>query len=342
MRRVFCTVLAISCLSVCGATQTQTQPQTELPKPGENTLSLDERLGTDDGAALAILIGAGMRGNLDLCDCNYPRGGLARRVGYVEAFKRKFKDTPVVQVEGGSFSFGSGGYPAADLRNEQLVRAFSRFPPDVINLGRDDLPYAQKLLARDGLNERVKTLPMIKNLISANGVFSPEAVPPAPYLIKEVAGPRIYGGKKKLKIGFVGVAAPTNPGGGIIDATVTNIFETTTRAVLKARKECDVLVIVAHCDLESALRLASENLEADVVIAADSGGVYNPRRVGNTLVVTAAPGNIQQSDLRLYFDKDGQISYKFRATDLDVLVPVDPAAAAFAEAARAERNSIMR
>ena len=332
LRRVLCTVLAVACLSVCGATQT------EPPKPGENTLSLDERLGTDDGAALAILFGANMRGNLDLCDCNYPRGGLARRVGYVEAFKKKFKETPVVHVEGGFFFFGSGGYPMADLRNEQTARAFSRFPPDVINLGREDLRYAQKLLARDGLSERFKALPMIKNLISANAVFGPEAVAPAPYVIKEVGGPRIYGGKKKLKIGFIGVAAPTNPGGGIIDATVTNIFETTTRTVLKARKECDVLVIVAHCDLASALRLASENLEVDVVIAADSGGIYNPRRIGNTLVITAAPGNIQESDLRLYFDKEGQISYKFRAIDLDVLVPVDPAAAAFAEAARAERE----
>jgi 2',3'-cyclic-nucleotide 2'-phosphodiesterase (5'-nucleotidase family) len=263
---------------------------------------------------------------------------LARRVGYVEAFKKKFKETPVIHVEGGFFFFGGGGYPMADLRNEQAARAFSRFPPDVINLGREDLRYAQRLLARDGFSERVKALPMIKNLISANGVFGPEAVAPAPYMIKEVAGSRIYGGKKKLKIGFIGVAAPTNPGGGVIDATVTNIFETTTRAVLKARKECDVLVIVAHCDLASALRLASENLEADVVIASDSGGIYNPRRIGNTLVVTAAPGNIQESDLRLYFDKDGQISYKFRAIDLDVLVPVDPAAAAFAEAARAERE----
>ena len=38
------------------------------------------------GAALAILFGANMRGNLEVCDCKYPRGGLARRVGYVEAF----------------------------------------------------------------------------------------------------------------------------------------------------------------------------------------------------------------------------------------------------------------
>jgi 2',3'-cyclic-nucleotide 2'-phosphodiesterase (5'-nucleotidase family) len=283
-----------------------------------------------------------MRGNLDLCDCNYPRGGLARRVGYVQAFKKKFKETPVVEVEGGYFFFGSMGYPLADLRNEQAVRAYSRFLPDVINLAREDLAYADKLLRRDGLSERLKTTPLIKNLISANGVFGPDAAVPAPYTIKEVAGPRIYGGKKKLKIGFVGVAAPSNPGGGIKDATVTDMFEAATRAVLKARKECDVLVIVAHCELALAVRLASENLEADVVIASDSGGVYNPRRVGNTLVVSAAPGNTQESDLRLYFDKNGQVSYKFRANDLDALVPVDPAAAAFAEAARAERNAALR
>ncbi|HSQ18739.1 MAG TPA: hypothetical protein VLR92_00060, partial [Blastocatellia bacterium] len=84
MRRSLSLVLAIICFSMSVATQT------EPPRPGENTLSLDERLGTDDGAALAILFGANMRGNLDLCDCNYPRGGIARRVGYVQAFKKKF------------------------------------------------------------------------------------------------------------------------------------------------------------------------------------------------------------------------------------------------------------
>lgn len=336
LRRTLALVLAIIFFSVNGATQT------EPPRPGENTLSLDERLGTDDGAALAILFGANMRGNLDLCDCNYPRGGIARRVGYVEAFKKKFKETPVVQVEGGSFFFGSTGYPMADLRNEQTALAYSRFPADVVNLGRDDLAYARKLLAREGFGDRAKTLPIIKSLISANAVFGPEAQAPPPYVVKEVVGPRIYAGKKSLKIGFVGVAAPNNPGAGTRDGTVTDMFSAATTAVIKARKECDVLVLVAHCDLENALKLARENLEIDVVIAADSGGIYNPRRVGNTLVVAAAPGNIREGDLRLYFEKDGQISYKFRSNDLDVLVPVDPAAAAFADAARKERDGIMR
>jgi 2',3'-cyclic-nucleotide 2'-phosphodiesterase (5'-nucleotidase family) len=334
LRRVLCTLLVIVSLSASA------MMQSEQPGPGQNTRSLDERLGIDDGAALAILFGANMRGNLEVCDCNYPRGGLARRVGYVEAFKKKFKETPVVQVEGGFFFNGNSGYPAVDLQNEHVARAYSRWAVDVINLGRDDLPYARKLLARDGLNERVQTLPMIKNLISANGVFGPDATAPAAYLIREVGGPRIYDGKKKLKIGFVGLAEPTHPGEGMKDSTVTNMFESATPVILKARKECDVLVIVAHCELEAALKLAAENLEADVVITTDSGGVYNPRRVGNTMVVTAAPGNIQEGDLRFYFDKDGHVSFKFRATDLDALVPSDPAAAAFVTTARSERERI--
>jgi 2',3'-cyclic-nucleotide 2'-phosphodiesterase (5'-nucleotidase family) len=332
LRRALCILAAIACLSASAL------PQTEHPGATQNTLSLDERLGNDDGAALAILFGANMRGNLEVCDCNYPRGGLARRVGYVEAFKKKFKETPVVQVEGGFFFYGNAGYPAVDLQNEQVARAYSRFPVDVINLGRDDLSYTRKLLAREGLKERAQRLPMINNLISANAVLGPDAVAPASYVIREVSGPRIYDGKKRLKIGFVGLAEPSRPGAGMKDASVADIYESATPVVLKARKECDVLVIIAHCELESALRLAAENMEADVVIAMDTGGIYNPRRVGNTMVVTAAPGNIQEGDLRLYLDKNGHVSFKFRATDLDALVPSDPAAAAFVSAARSDRD----
>src|SRR5262245_29667821 len=209
LRKVLCALLAVVCSTVSAAMQTAPE------KSDGKVTTLDERLGPDDGAALAILFGANMRGNLSTCDCNFPRGGLARRVGYVEAFKKKFKDTPVLQVDGGMFSFGSGGYPDADLRNEQIALAFSRFPPDVINLGRNDLAFAQRLLAREGLSERTQRLPFIKNLISANGVFGPGSVAPAPYVVKEIGGPRIYGGTKKIRIGFVGVAAPTNPGGGL-------------------------------------------------------------------------------------------------------------------------------
>lgn len=245
----------------------------------------------------------------------------------------------MLQVEAGNWTYDSTGYFAGVmLQNDQFVRAYSRWPVDVVNLGRYDLIYAQRLVAREGLSERIQSRPFIKNLISANGVFPPEAAAPPHYLIKEVTGPRIKGKKKSLKIGFVGLAEPLRPSGGLMDATVLNMYETARAVVPKARKECDVLVIVAHAEIDGAMRLARENPEADVVIAGNAEGIYKPREVGKTIVVSAAPGNIQQGDLRLYLDAEGRVSFKWRSTDLDSLVPIDAAAEAFAQAARQERE----
>jgi 2',3'-cyclic-nucleotide 2'-phosphodiesterase (5'-nucleotidase family) len=300
--------------------------------------SFEERLGPDDGAALAILFGANMRGNLELCDCTFPRGGLARRIGYVEGFKRKFRDTPVIHVEAGFLFYNSSGNaPAVLLQNEQVARAYSRWPIDVINLGRFDLFYAQRLLAREGHDRRIDSLPLIKNIISANGVFGKEAAAPPPYIIKEVTGPRIKGGQNRVRVGFVGLAEPIRPAEGS-DGMVRDMFESARSTVPQARKECDLLVIVAHCDLDAAVRLAQENPQADVVIAGNAGGLYKPRQVGQTFVVFAAPGNIQQGDLRVYMSENGRMSFKFMAMDLDSSVPADPEAAAFTEAARLERE----
>lgn len=299
---------------------------------------LDERLGTDDGFAAALLISANLRGNLMTCDCNYPRGGLARRIGYLETFKKKFKDAALLQVEAGNFWYNPSNDRLIALQNEQVTRAYSRWPMDVINLGRFDLLQAQWLLQGEGLTERTKTFPMIKNLISANGIFERGVVAPPPYLIKEITGPRINGKQNKLRIGFVGLAEPIHPGGGVVDATVLDLFASARRVVPQARQACDVLVIVAHAGMEVATRLARANPEADVIIAGDGEGLLKPRQIGNTLVITAAPGNTQQGDLRLYLDKEGHVSFKYLTIDLDAGVPSDPDAEAFAQAASRERE----
>ncbi|MEW6129387.1 MAG: hypothetical protein AB1757_20270 [Acidobacteriota bacterium] len=299
--------------------------------------SFDERLGTDDGAAMALLFGANMRGNLELCDCNVPRGGLARRIGYIEAFKNKFKETPVLNVDVGQFWYNSETQtPYIVLQNEQVAQAYSFWGLDVINLGRYDLLFANRLLGRDGIKERTAKLSMLKNLVSANGVFADNVAPPAPYLIKEVRGARIKGAKKSLRIGFLGLAEPLRVGSGMMDATVKSMFETARRYLPQLRKSCDVLVILAHAEMAAAMQLANENPQADIVIAGNAEGLFKPRQVGKTIVLSAAPGNMQQGDLRLYLSADGKISYKYRSTDLDSLVPSDPTALAFTQEASAE------
>lgn len=313
-----------------------TGAQSQSPSPGANQqpATMDERLGADDGAALAILISANLRGNLNLCDCNHPRGGLARRIGYLSAFKNRFKQTAILQVEAGAFWYNTMNQDRiTNLQNDLVTTAYSRWPMDVINLGRYDLPYAQKLLGREGFAERVKQWPMIKNIISANGIFDSKEAAPPPYLIKEVTGPRIKG---KLRIGFIGLVEPAKPSSGMMEATVSDMFEAARRITLEARKECDLIVMVTHSEIEGAMRLARENPEADVIIAGNAEGALKPRQVAKTLVVSAAPGNTQQGDLRVYIDKNGRASFKYISTDLDQAVPADPEAAAFVQAANQE------
>jgi 2',3'-cyclic-nucleotide 2'-phosphodiesterase (5'-nucleotidase family) len=334
--KVLCLLVLVLALSQFAP---PTAGQVQQSSTGEDApASFDERLGPDDGAALAILIGANQRGNLDLCDCSHPRGGLARRVGYVSAFKQKFKETPVLQVDAGFLFYGAAGYPKyAMVMNDQVVRAYSRWTLDVVNLGRLDLIYAQKLFAREGLAERITESPILKNMISANGVFQPGVEPPPGYIVKEVTGPRLPRGGK-LKIAFVGLAEPQKASGGLAGNTVTNMFETARRKVLEAKKDADLVVIVAHAEWEGSRRLATENPEADIVISGNAEGFFKPVTIGKVLVVPASPGNMKQGDLRVYFDKAGNATFKFKATDLDELVPADAAALAFMDAARSERQ----
>lgn len=354
MKRTICALLIIASLSICGLTQTNSQkPKAKSPKSqnakegkveplnpqkptAEPPATLDEKLGPDDGAAIAILVGGNMRGNMGMCDCSLPRGGLGRRIGFVEAFKKKFKETAILQVESGFFWYDSTGFPpAAVLQNEQMARAYSHWPIDVINMGRFDLVFAQRMLAKEGLAERMNALPMLKNLISANGIFSSDATPPPAYVIKDVKGPRIKGAKNSIRIGFVGLAEPIRPAEGI-DATVKNIYETAKQVIPQARKECDVLIVVAHAELGTAAKIAEENPQVDVVIAGNPRSYVNPRQVGNTYVVCSAPGNTQHGGLKLYIDDEGRITYKYISVGLDETVPADPEAAAYAEKARQE------
>jgi len=328
-RRSLFAILLTVVLLVAAFGQGLTRPQ---------PATLDERLGTDDGFALAILITSNMRGNLETCDCNLPRGGLARRIGYLNAFKEKFKDVPVLQVEAGQFWYTSSNDRLVSLQNEQVTRAYTRWPVDVVNLSRNDLAQAERLLAKDGLSERMAQFPMLKNLISANSNYDDNIAPPAPFLIKEVRSPQLTGKRDKLRIGFVGLTEPYRTSDGIADATVKNMYEAARRVVPIARKQCDVLVIVAHAELAGAMKLASENPEADVVIAGNAEGLFNTRQVGKTLVVPTTPGNIQSSDLRVYVDKEGHVSFKYIATDLDSVVPSDAEAKAYVQAARLERE----
>ncbi|HEU4388676.1 MAG TPA: hypothetical protein VFV34_12820 [Blastocatellia bacterium] len=307
------------------------QPAADHP----STAGFGEILGPDDGAAFAILFGGNLRGVLELCDCNNPRGGLARRVGYVEGFKKKFPKTPVLQVEAGNFLTDATDYkgqmtPATLLQNEQVIQAISRWKFDAINLARTDIPYASTLFRTEGIKERLTSIPAIKDITSANTVLDDTPFRPAPYVLKEIRGPRIKG---KLRIAFVGLTEPQRMSEGM-DSRVSDPLLAAHRVVPEARTKSDVLIIVAHVEHETAMKLAEQNPAADLIIAGNCAGLYQPRTAGKTLVVCAAPGNTHQGDVRAYISKSGEISFAFRSAELNAGVPADPEALAYVENAR--------
>ena len=62
----------LACVAAVALLYVSANPQSASPqsgpRPGSKPESFDGRLGDDDGAALAILFTANMRGNLDTCD----------------------------------------------------------------------------------------------------------------------------------------------------------------------------------------------------------------------------------------------------------------------------------
>jgi hypothetical protein len=63
LRKITCTLLITLCVFASAMTQTPSQPS-----PEHQPATFEERLGEDDGAALAILISANERGSLEVCD----------------------------------------------------------------------------------------------------------------------------------------------------------------------------------------------------------------------------------------------------------------------------------
>src|SRR6266508_4815979 len=126
---------------------------TKKPAPSG---TLEDRLDKDDGYGIVLFYSMGIRGNLEVCGCPiHPLGGVARRTGYINAFKKRSPDAAILQVDAG-YIFSDDLNAASDglredarLMNDWIVRANDAMNMDVINLGFRDLRYADLLLRPD-------------------------------------------------------------------------------------------------------------------------------------------------------------------------------------------------
>ncbi|HKQ90423.1 MAG TPA: multiheme c-type cytochrome [Blastocatellia bacterium] len=318
------------------------QDREALAKKPAPSGTLEDRLDKDDGYGIVLFYSMGIRGNLEVCGCPiHPLGGVARRTGYINALRKRSPDAAILQVDAGYVFSDDLNIEGTDLRadarlmNDWIVRANEVMGLDVVNLGFRDLLYAGSLLKPDA-----KLKPEKSSLISAN-IKNTDAdrASLAPYVIKIVTGKRL---PQPVRIAFIGLSdvAPSERKDHIAKNgfVIEDPLAAAKAALAEVRDKADVTVIVGYMNLRTANKLAMQNADLDLIIAADDRGiVFDPKQVNNALVVYAAKETKHLGELRFYTDAEGAVErFTARYVELDEIIPDDPRMAEMTAGARKE------
>jgi 2',3'-cyclic-nucleotide 2'-phosphodiesterase (5'-nucleotidase family) len=262
-------------------------------------------------------------------------GGLARRVGYMKAFRvRSNAEVPTLFVDAGNFFTDerfSGGPPPPDVaaKNKWVVKGYGEFRHDAANISYLDLPYLTQLLNRDGYDERIEEYPFIKRIISANvQPLTDDLHSPAQYVIREVSLARSAG--RKLKIGITGFTdlrpvRPNEKDTAYAGFQITDPFEAARGILPELKAKVDFVVVLAYMTQEQAQRLASENPEIDTLIgAARIHSTSEPQHFNRATITYAFDQTKHLGELRVYLNEDGSIRQQVnRYVALDSIIPDD-------------------
>ena len=318
------------------------QDRQALAKKAAPTGTLEDRMERDDGYGIVLFYSMGVRGNLEVCGCPInPLGGVARRTGYINAFRKRSPGAAILQVDAGYIFSDDLNLAGVDLRddarlmNDWMVRANEAMNLDVVNLGYRDLLYAGSLLKSDTERKSEKS-----SLISANiKAAGAGHVSPAPYVIKIVTGKRL---PQPVRVAFIGLsdAAPAEQK-SVVEKSgfiINDPYSAAKAALAEVHDKADITIIVGYLKFQTVNKLAMQNADLDLIIAAeDRGVVFDPKQINNTLVVYAAKETKHLGELRFYTDKEGVVErFTARYVELDGIIPDDPQMAEMTTKARKE------
>jgi predicted CXXCH cytochrome family protein len=244
---------------------------------------------------------------------------------------------PILQVDAGHFfsdAVGPKGM-ATDVRikNDWMLRGFHSLKLAAANVSYRELPYLSIVMASTGYAQRVKDFPALDSLVSAN-VTPADATRHGfkPYVIREVSGKRI--GAKPIRVGIVGFTAV--PSGAKIQKgrwiaegfAIEEPVAAAARVIPEVRAKCDLLVVLAYMDRDTAKKLGTTVPGIDAIIAAQQFGVFNGvDEAGDAVVAYASNQTKQLGELRFYRDEkspDAAIAnYIHRDIPLDAAIPDD-------------------
>jgi Cytochrome c554 and c-prime len=211
----------------------------------------------------------------------------------------------------------------AAVRSEWALKAMSRFPFDAVNLSSHDLPAIVSLMSGAQASKNREKYPVLDRLVSSNlrATSNDIATPPA-HIIREIRNPARKGGKP-IRVALVGVSDVSTPapfGMQLIDP-----ISAAKEAVSSARRESDLVVVLAHLKGDEALELARKVPGVDVLIDGNDNAFTAPVRIGKTFVAFTMFETRMLGEVRVYQQPNGGFSFKLRYITMDVVVPEDPA-----------------
>ena len=225
--------------------------------------------------------------------------------------------------------------PDVLVKDDWVLKAFNEFPVDVVNVSSHDLRYFSNLLEKKEFYSRQSAQPVLDRLVSANTVSeAPGLISLRPFVVREV--PAREAGGKSVRVAFVGLTelSPAPPPG----FKFADMVETAKRVVPEAKKQADLVVLLAKAGAEEAGQIARAVPGIDVIIAGNSVTIEQsftpPLYAGQTLIVFTPFETRMLGELRFYASAQSKFTTKQRFITLDEMaVPEDAAAKKLVDAA---------
>lgn len=328
------------------------RPQAErekLARKPKAAGTLKDRLGKDDGYGAVLFLSADIGGNLEVCGCPiHPLGGVARRMGYINALRKRSPDAAVLMVDAGhvfsdELNQEKGTLRAdAALMNDWMVKANEVMNLSLASLAYHDLRYASRLFS-----DSTTLKPEKSALISANvkPVAGSGLAAPAPYVIRTITSKRL---PQPVSIAFIGITqpAPDAQQAAITAAgfTIADPYEAVKKTLAEVKDKVDVTAVIGYFGPPVAYRLAMQNEDLDLILGADGSGlVPDPKQVKNALIMFASNQTKYLGELRFYTDREGVVDrFTTRYIELDDVIPDDPQMARMTAQARSEIAIVQR
>jgi hypothetical protein len=225
--------------------------------------------------------------------------------------------------------------PDVAVKDDWAFKAYRQFSVDAVNVSSHDLRYFSSLLAKPDASRRPDPASLLGRLVSANTISETAGVVgPRPFIVREVPSRRP--GAKPTRVALIGLTetTPAPPAGfKFIDPV-----EAVRRTLPDARKQANVVIVLAKVSSKEAARIASEAPGIDVIIAGNAVTLEEsftmPVLVGQTLIVFTPFETRMLGELRFYAIAQGKFSTRQRFIALDEQsIAEDPEAKQLVDAA---------